>query len=136
MRRLLTVILLAALAGCGGGNAPLPSASEARTALQAALDAWKDGKPASSLAESKPPVEAVDHDWVAGKALESFVIGEETSGDGNKTFATSITLKGSTAPQDVRYMIFGRQPIHVYRDEDFSRMSNMENNPAPPKPSR
>jgi hypothetical protein len=137
MRRRLTLVLLAlaATSGCGGGAASLPSGSEARNALQTALDAWKDGKPASALVEGKPPVQAVDHDWVAGKGLDAYVIGDEQSGDGNKTFTVSITLKGSSAPSDVRYMIFGRDPIRVYRDDDFTRMTNMEDNPAQPKPN-
>ena len=137
MRRRLTLVLLAlaATSGCGGGNAPLPSGSEARTALQTALDAWKDGKSASSLVDGKPTVQAVDHDWAAGLALDAYVIGDEQSGDGNKTFTVSITLKGSSAPTDARYMIFGRDPIRVYRDDDFTRMANMEDNPTSSKPN-
>ena len=137
MRRLSWILLvLAAVSGCGSGNAPLPSASEAKAALQAALDAWKEGKPASSLVEAKPSIQAVDHDWTVGKVLDAYVIGDEQAGEGSKTFPVTLTLKGASGPVDVRYMIFGRSPIHVYRDEDFQRMANMEDNPAPPKPPR
>ena len=133
-RRLTLVLLALAASGCGGGSAPLPSSTEARTALQTALDAWNTGTPASALVEGKPSLQAVDHEWASGKGLDSYVIGDEQSGDGNKTFTVSITLKGSSSPIDVRYMIFGRNPIRVYRDDDFTRMANMEDNPTQPKP--
>jgi len=50
----LFLIALGLLAGCGEGSAPLPSKASAREALQTALDAWKAGKPPSSLAGAKP----------------------------------------------------------------------------------
>lgn len=136
MRRRLTVVLLAlaAASGCGGGSATLPSSTESKTALQNALEAWKTGTPASALAESKPSIQAVDHEWAAGKRLDAYAIGAEEPGDGHKTFAVSISLKGSSSPTDVRYMIFGHNPIRVYRDDDFTRMANMEDNPTQANP--
>ncbi len=128
------LLVLAAASGCGGASAPLPSSTEAKTALQTTLDAWKTGTPASALVEGNPSIQAVDHEWVSGKGLDAYVIGDEQSGDGNKTFTVSITIKGSSAPIDVRYMIFGRNPIRVYREDDFTRMANMEDNPTQSKP--
>lgn len=138
MRRGFPLIAIVALAGCGGATTPVPSAASARGALQASLDAWKAGKtpPAFAQETSKPAVQAVDHEWASGQGLESYTIGQETAADGNQTFAVSLTLKGSKSPKDVRYMVFGTDPVHVYRDDDYSRMANMENNPAPPKKRR
>jgi hypothetical protein len=131
--RSCAVFLLVVLGGCGGGDAPLPSEIEAKTALTSALDLWKAGKPASELAASKPSIQAVDQDWTSGKILENYTVGAEIPGTGNKTFAVSLTLKGSSSPLAVQYMVFGKDPVRVYRDVDFERMSNMENNPTPAK---
>ncbi len=135
--RSCAVFFLMTMAGCGTSNAPLPSESEAKAALTSALDTWKSGKPVAELATAKPPVQAVDADWVAGRILESYTIGDGSSGgEGNKTFSVTLKIKGSNAPSTVKYMIFGKDPVRVYRDLDFERMSNMENNPTPEKPKR
>ena len=134
--RSCALFFLIALAGCGGGDAPLPSEIEAKTALTTALDLWKAGKPAAELTALKPSIQAVDQDWVSGKILENYTIGEEIPGTGNKTIAVSLTIKGSSSPLSVHYMIFGKDPVRVYRDVDFERMSNMDNNPTPAKKPR
>ncbi|MDB5353398.1 MAG: hypothetical protein JWN86_4645 [Planctomycetota bacterium] len=122
---------LVILAGCGGGGgiAPVPSSDEARKSLQITLDAWKAGKPASSLEEGAPKIEAVDFDWKAGKTMTDYVIGDESPGEGTKTFGVTLTLApGGT--KDVKFMVLGKEPVRVYRDEDFQRMLNMEDDPA------
>ncbi len=69
--------LLGLLAGCGEGHAKYkPTADEARTSLEAALTAWRDGKPYGPI-ETKPPVHMVDSVWQGGQQIESFQIGDE-----------------------------------------------------------
>lgn len=118
------------LAGCGGGGgtAPIPSADEAKKSLQTTLDAWKAGQPPASLDAGTPKIEAVDFDWVAGKKLTEFAIGEESPEAGTKTFDVKITLAPGGV-RDVKYMVLGKDPVLVYRDEDFRRMLNMEDDP-------
>ncbi len=127
------LIVVSTLAGCaGGGTAPIPSNNEARQALQTTLDAWKSAQSADSLETGSPKIEAVDFDWKAGKKLTEYSIGEESPGEGTKTLAVKLTLQpGGT--KDVTYMVLGRDPIRVYRDEDFQRMLNMEDDPATAK---
>ena len=133
--RIFAALALVALAGCGVPNAPLLSGQEARVALEKSLEAWKSGQPPASLAGLKPPIDAVDHEWTARKELSEFTIGTSTEGQGNKSFAVTLTLKGAPA-KDVKYMVFGLDTIHIYRDDDFARMSNMEDGPATPKGRR
>jgi hypothetical protein len=128
--RTLFVTGLAALAGCWGGSAPLPTSTKARQALEVALDAWKAGKPASSLAGSEPKIEPVDFEWRAGETLTGYSLGADTRGEGTQTITASLTLKGQP-PKEVKYMVLGINPLQVYRDEDFTRAMNMENNPSP-----
>jgi hypothetical protein len=128
--RTLFVTALVALAGCGRGSAPLPTSAAARQALQVALDAWKAGKPASSLAQREPKIDAVDFEWRAGEALMGYSVGADARGQGTQTISASLTLKGQP-PKEVKYMVFGIDPVRIYRDEDFTRAMNMENNPSP-----
>ena len=122
--------LLGLLAGCGDGNARYkPTADEARTSLEAALTAWRDGKPYGPI-EGTPPVHMVDSAWQGGQQIESFQIGdEEDAGDATKQFAVKLKTKKSSTDQDVRFIVHGRDPVWVYREDDYKRMLNMENNP-------
>lgn len=137
MRRghLAASMMFALLAGCSIPDAPLPTGEEARASLEKALTTWKAGERVSTLTELKPPIDAVDHEWVARKVLTDYMIGTTVDGQGNKTFNVTLTLKGAQ-PKDVKYMVFGRDPVHIYRDEDFARMSNMEDGPTTTKGRR
>ena len=126
---LLSLIVPSMFAGCGSGSAPLPSTVASRQALQASLDAWKAGKPASTLSAEKPSIEAVDFEWKAGKVLTEYVLGEESPGQGTQTFSVTLTLQGEPAAKSVQYMVLGLDPIRIYRDEDFNRAMNMDNAP-------
>jgi hypothetical protein len=123
--------LLALLAGCGEGHARYtPTSSEARTSLEAALNAWRDGKPYGAI-EAKPPVHIADSTWQAGQQLESFEIGpEEDGGDGTKQFPVKLTLKKAKASQDVRYVVHGRDPVWVFSAEEYKHMIDMDNKPV------
>jgi hypothetical protein len=123
--------LLGVLAGCSEGHAKYkPTADEARTSLEAGLTAWRDGKPYGSI-ETKPPVHMVDSAWQGGQQIESFQIGdEEDAGDATKQFAVKLKTKKSPIDQDVRFIVHGRDPVWVYREDDYKRMLNMDNNPV------
>ena len=128
-RGLLWMGVIVLAGGGGGGTAPIPSADEAKKSLQVTLDAWKAGQKPASLDAATPRIEAVDFEWIAGKKLVEYAIGEETPELGTKTFGVKITLAPGGA-RDVKYMVMGKEPVRVYRDEDFKRMLNMEDDPA------
>jgi hypothetical protein len=137
VKRLRCVRLMAAaplvglLAGCGSGLARYtPTADEARSSLEAVLTSWRNGKPFGEV-ESKLPVRAVDSAWQGGQQLESFEIGDQEDGaDGTKEFTVKLTIKNKKATEDVRYVVHGRDPVWVFRAEDYKRTLNMENNPV------
>jgi hypothetical protein len=129
--------LVSLLTGCGASHARFtPTSGEARTSLEAALTAWRDGKPFASVVAT-PPIQVADSAWQAGQQLESFEIGEEKDdGDGTKQFVVAIKMKKPPGDQSVRYYVHGRDPVWVYREEDYKRMLNMDNNPVTTSPSR
>jgi len=131
VRLMAAIPLLGLLAGCGSGHARYtPSAGEARSSLEAALTAWRDGKTIGEV-EAKPAVHVVDSAWQGGQQIDSFQIGdEEDGGDGTKQFVVGLMMKKAKGTQDVRYVVHGRDPVWVYREEDYKRTLNMDNNPV------
>ncbi len=84
-----------------------------------------------------PPIQVGDSAWQAGQQVESFEIGEEEDdGDGTKQFAVKLKMKKPPGDQSVRYFVHGRDPVWVYREEDYKRMINMDNNPVTNSPVR
>ena len=129
--------LLSLLTGCGASQARFtPTSGEARSSLEASLTAWRDGKPYASVVAT-PPVQVADSAWQAGQQVESFERGEEQDdGDGIKQFVVAIKMKKPPGDQSVRYYVHGRDPVWVYREEDYKRMLNMDNNPVTTSPSK
>lgn len=132
--------LAAALAsGCGGRSGSgsyAPSSASAKKALEASLDEWKKGAKPEELALDSVPVHPVDYQWLSGVALESYaVLNEEdqTGAENTKLFTVDLKLKPPAKPVKAKYLVVGKSPIWVYRNEDFARLLNMDNNPTPAK---
>ena len=103
-----------------------PPPDNARAALEAALNHWKAGNPPGAVPGTTPQVEAVDAKWKASpKQLRAFeIVGEEPRGDasGPRYFKVKLTAAGG-APQEVRYVVVGIDPLWVYREQDFDALS-------------
>jgi hypothetical protein len=129
-------VVLSMSTGCGGSSkAYTPSSATAREALDAALASWQKGSRPDQLAVNATPVHPVDFQWLAGAALEGYtIVAEETggeAGDPSKTFSVDLKLKAPAKATKARYVVLGRSPIWVYREEDYARLLNMDNNPRP-----
>ena len=124
--------LLCLLSGCGASLARYtPTTDEARTSLETALTAWRDGKPYGPVRRRRPSRLPTRPGRLAS-VVESFEIGEEKDeGDGTKQFTVALKMKKPPGDQSVRYFVHGRDPVWVYREEDYKRMINMDNNPEP-----
>lgn len=124
--------LLLALAGlsavgCGGGGKVedfTPAEANARKALEAALTHWQNGGQSGTIPDTKPVVEVTDSKWKGGQKLKSFEItGEEPSaGVGPRIFAVRLTPP-SGAVVETKYAVLGIDPLLVYRDEDYQKLS-------------
>jgi hypothetical protein len=115
---------------CGGPNMN-PAADRARTALEASLTAWREGKKPGSIEGTDPPVQAIDNEWTNGRKLAAFeILGEEAS-DSDKRFKVKLTYATPTAEAQSVYVVVGASPIAVFREEDYVRTMNMDNNPTP-----
>jgi len=125
--------LVLLVAGCGTGGGAAPPADVARTALEKALTTWKDGGRPGLIAGTDPPVQAVDSKWQGGLKLGSFEILREEPGESDRRFAVRLIHPSPAGDAEARYMVIGQGPIWVYRDEDYQRFLNMEDNPAQKK---
>jgi hypothetical protein len=132
-RRAYALAFVATFLGLAcGGPAMNPKAPVARTALETALDAWRAGKKPGDLAQADPPIQAVDNEWTNGRKLASFeILGEEPS-ESDKRFKVKLTYAAPapTAGAEVVYVVLGVSPVAVFREEDYARTLNMEDNPS------
>lgn len=127
---------LATLAGCGVAADPTPPPDLARSALERSLASWRDGGRPGEIAGGEPTVQAVDSTWQAGRKLGSYEILREEGGEGDRRFDVKLSLRDPDATDEARYVVLGRGPVWVYRDEDYRRMIHMDDNPAPDKGRR
>jgi hypothetical protein len=125
-RGVLALALSAACAaGCGGGGYDkyVPSEASARSALEKALTAWQNGQRPDQIGAESPAVVAADSKWQAGQKLKGFEILKEEPGEGPKWFEVRLTLQGRPGEQVVRYVVVGKDPLWVYREEDYKKSS-------------
>jgi hypothetical protein len=127
--------LLLVVPSCGGPSMN-PAADRARAALEASLSAWRDGKKPGNIAGTDPPVQAVDNDWSNGRKLTAFEVLREQPSESDKRFVVKLTYAAPAAQAEAVYVIVGASPIAVFREEDYARTLNMDNNPTPQKKRR
>jgi hypothetical protein len=108
------------LAGCGGAK-HVPATASARQALETALAAWRDGKPVGIVQPAGPAINAEDGDWRAKRKLTAFeILGEEPNqpADAPRRFNVKLTHEDGKSVEAV-FVVFGNDPIQVYRDKDY-----------------
>lgn len=119
-----------------GGPSMNPEPQKARSALEAALEAWRAGKKPGDLAQADPPIQVADNEWTNGRKLASFEILREEPSESDKRFTAKLSYAGPAASDEVLYIVLGSHPIAVFREEDYERTLNMDNNPTAKKKRR
>jgi hypothetical protein len=122
----LLLLFGVALIGCSkaGEEQFIPAEATARQALETALNAWKEGqaKPGSlSLGTTK--IEVLDAVWKSGPKLSAYKIVGEESANGPRWFTVKLTL--ATGEKTVKYAVLGKDPIWVYSETDYKKLSGM-----------
>ena len=102
-----------------------PAQADARKALESGLRSWKEGgKPGDVPGTSKPTVRAEDPEWSEGRKLKEYeILGDEPlEGSPGRVFTVRIiTDKG--APHEAKYVVFGIDPVQVFRDSTYKALS-------------
>jgi hypothetical protein len=100
----------------------IPSETQARQALETALNAWKGGKAQSDpLSLGKVKVVVVDPAWSAGEKLTAFEILSEEAGEGPRHFTVKLTV--AKGERTMKYVVLGNDPLWVYTEAEYKRLS-------------
>jgi hypothetical protein len=132
--------LVASTPGCarGGGEAAtpsfVPSWAEARQALEASLSAWCGAPDPVPASFHIPGVQFVDQTREPGEGLLSFQILGQTEIENARQFTVRLNLKGEELPQLVKYNVIGRDPVWVFRLDDYEMFSHWEHDMSPSAP--
>src|SRR5262245_13571606 len=116
------VVLVLLLTGCGhqpSEKDSLPAEAQARAALDSALSAWQSGQPAGKIAGGSTSVEVADPEWKAGQKLVGYEILSADTGNGPPRFAVKLQLAGASGEREVRYVVIGKDPLCVYREDTY-----------------
>lgn len=130
LRLLLCLLAIVAFVGCGSGNTEQsyhPPAASARDALTAGLKAWQDGREKPGLIDTTTPhVQIADPIWSDGKKLKSFeIVKEEPTPSGPGKFTVKLTVDGLAEAQNVVYVVIGKDPLWIFREEEYQRGGGM-----------
>jgi hypothetical protein len=141
-RRLTTwacgAAMLASIAGCerGSGEAAtpafVPSWEEAQQALESALSTWRDAPSPLPASFGIRAVQYVDKRRKPDQRLLSFQVLGQTDIENIRQFTVRLTLEGEDSPQLVKYNIVGRDPVWVFRLEDYEMFAHWEHDMPEP----
>jgi len=120
--RWFSLALLIVTAGCASGAGrtvePGYDTGKARTALVAALDAWKKGE-ARTLTRRNPPIRFVDEDFVAGLRLSDYEIEEPDAPAGpHQDVHVILSLRdarGKVVQRETQYQVATEPALAVLR---------------------
>jgi hypothetical protein len=122
-------VLLALHAGCSSQTSVqsfTPHKDMAEEALTEALTAWQNGQAEPGMIEgTDPAVQVNDSKWKSGARLKSFEITQSLPGDSPRMFAVKLTLEGAAAPEDVTYVVVGKDPLWVWTKDEYERSAGM-----------
>lgn len=123
----MVLMICVLLPGCGGTSTDdyVPSPESARSALEKALTAWKNGEPQGTVESGEVKIEPLDTRWRDGQQIESFTIVEELPGDPHPKFKVTLRFKDALEDEEATYIVFGIDPIQVYRAEDYETATGM-----------
>ena len=143
------LVVASVVAGCGDSNhgstelGP-PDLESSKAALVKSLDAWKaDQRGSGVIIGSKPSIGIVDAMRTERSLLGYEVVGPLMVVEKGRPFAVRLNLDAPRETIAARYVVIGRDPLWVFRQEDFDRMLHWEHKmdlesetlPAPPPTS-
>jgi hypothetical protein len=104
----------------------MPGWEEARSALVTVLSAWRDAPSPLPASFDTPTVMFLDKRRRPNQRLLAFEILGQTDIENARQFTVRLNLEGEESPQLVKYNIVGREPVWVFRLEDYEMFSHWE----------
>jgi hypothetical protein len=112
----------------------MPSWVGARQSLESVLSAWRDAPDPLPNSFSTATVQFVDKRRKPNQRLSAFQILSQTDIENARQFTVRLTLDGEESPQLVKYNIVGRNPVWIFRLEDYEMFSHWEHDMDEPAP--
>jgi len=98
---LVSFVLTLACCGCGDGSAQQKVLDEARTPVETALAAWKQGAKPASLLTGSQAIEFFDEDWNRSVSLVEYTVHTTyLDTDGTPRCAVDLVLKNADQPPE------------------------------------
>jgi hypothetical protein len=104
----------------------MPSWNEARQSLESALIAWREAPSPLSASSNTRSVQFVDRRRKPDQRLLGFEILGQSDIENARQFTVRLNLEGEESPLLVKYNIVGRDPVWVFRLEDYEMFSHWE----------
>jgi hypothetical protein len=130
--------LVSVAGGCGrhssGADRFVPSPPVAQAAVESAMKVWQRGEPAGEIRDGTPRIQVVDTHRTPNQKLESFDVLGEVGSDSGRCFLIRLVFENPSAEVRARYVVFGIDPLWVFREEDYTMISHWDHSmPAAPK---
>ena len=109
----------------------LPDLHLARQAMKSSLEEWRTSPETDTTVPGRSVI-FVDRQRQLGQKLREFAILGESEVDNRRRFVTRLSLAHPDESTLAAYFVFGKDPIWVYRSEDFDMMMNMDMAPDIP----
>ena len=110
---------------------------EARKAIDTYLESWKNGEFDQALPGTKPQIMVVDDTRLKKRPLKEYRVLGAVPADAPLCFAVQLSLDNPKAEVRERYVIVGRDPIWVWRYDDYVMITHWEHDmSAPASPSK
>jgi hypothetical protein len=120
--------------GCNRKPSYVPSATSGRQALETALNAWQNGQKVGTIETASAPVQVVDSGWGKGQKLTGYEIVEEVPrDDGRRCFKVRLQFQEASDIQEVHYLVVGRSPLWIFREDDYKSYQNWGGGSGAPK---
>jgi hypothetical protein len=126
------IALVASTLGCerqsGETATPryMPSWDEARQSLESVLSTWRDAPSPLPTSFDTRAVRFVHKRQKTNQRLQTFQILGQTDIENARQFTVRLNLEGEESPQLVKYNIVGRDPVWIFRLEDYEMLSHWE----------
>ena len=109
----------------------IPPAQTARAALSTALASWKAGRPAGQIAGQPAVIQYVDSVRKPSQCLTGFEILGEVPNDHYRCFKVRLNFDHPEEQSLARYLVFGMDPLWVYRAEELEMITHWEHHETP-----
>jgi len=110
----------------------IPSPAKAERAIEAVMEAWRNGDPVGIVEGTvSPVVHVIDSHRKAGQVLDDFEVLGEVPGNAPRCFAVKAVLSNPDKQVKLRYVVVGIDPLWVFRHEDYDLLSHWEHRMEP-----